>query len=507
MISLSSRILIVEDESVVALDLRQRLESLGYTVVGSVSTGRDAVESAGKLDPDLVLMDIVLAGDMDGVAAAGEIRSRFALPIVYLTAFSDRPTVERVKTTAPAGYVIKPFDEGALRAAIEVALTRHRLEADLKSLRARLASTLRGLGDAVLSADARGAVELMNPAAERLTGWTADEALGKEIGEILQFVDESAGLGRPEILARALAGEEVMAETPDLLLRSRDGRHVPVGVVATPLKDARGGLAGVVAAVRDVSDRRLWERKLLKLNEAVSAQRAELSTYYDVVTHDVANFAMAVIGIVERLNEEREGPLTEGQRDLLRRARRQGIEVNRLTENARALVRLRARPPAQAGPPVRMDELLGRAEDAVRAIHFDRRFQIARDCPPELWVRNAPFLSGAILNLLDNAVRYAPSQPEPLIRVAASAEGASARLSVRNPRRSDEPVSDELLRPEARRQRSRGAGLGLAMAREVIEAAGGRLELRPEREGEPPAFEVRLSLPVPDHGPSTDPGK
>lgn len=507
MISLRPRILIVEDESVVALDLRQRLESLGYEVVGSVSTGRDAIESAGKLDPDLVLMDIVIAGEMDGVAAAGEIRTRFDLPIVYLTAFSDRPTVERVKTTAPAGYVLKPFDEGALRAAIEVGLTRHRLERDLKSLRARLASTLRGLGDAVLSADARGAVELMNPAAERLTGWTADEAKGQEIGEILQLVDESAGLGRPEILARALAGEEVTAETPDLLMRARDGRHVPVGVVATPLKDARGGLAGIVAAVRDVSERRLWERKLLKLNETVSAQRAELSTYYDVVTHDVANFAMAVIGIVERLNDGREGPLTEGQRELLRRARRQGIEINRLAENARALVRLRARPTGPSGPPVRMDELLGRAEDAVRAIHFDRSFQIARDCPPELWIRNAPFLVGAILNVLDNAVRYAPEQPAPLIRVSATVDDATARLSVRNPRMPDEPVNDDLLRPEVRGRRSRGAGLGLAMVREVVEAAGGRVELRPEREGEPPAFEVRLSLPVPEHGQSPDSGR
>ena len=141
---MSSRILIVEDESVVALDLRLRLEAMGYTVVGSHATGREAVEGAGRLEPDLVLMDIVLPGGLDGVGAAAEIRARFDIPVVFLTAFSDRPTLERVKTTAPAGYVVKPFDEGALRAAIEVALTRHGLERDLKGLQRRVSSTLPG---------------------------------------------------------------------------------------------------------------------------------------------------------------------------------------------------------------------------------------------------------------------------------------------------------------------------------------------------------------------------
>lgn len=504
---MSSRILITEDESVVALDLRQRLEALGYEVVGSVSTGRESVELAGRLLPDLILMDIVLAGDMDGVAAAAEIRSRFDLPVVYLTAFSDRPTVERVKATAPAGYVVKPFDEGALRAAIEVAITRHALERDLKSLRDRFTSTLRSIGDAVVSADAGGRIDFMNPVAERLCGWPMNEAKGREIGEVLQLVDESAALARPEILGSALAGEETAAETPDLLLRTRDGRHVPVGVIATPLRDPRGGLAGVVAVLRDVSERRVWERKLLKLNETVSAQRAELSTYYDVVTHDVANFAMAVIAIVERMRDGQEGPVTDGQRNLLRRARRQGLEIHRLAENARALVRLRSDGKKASGPPVRMDELLRRAVESVQAIHFDRAFDVLRECPEDVWVSNVPFLGNVFVNLIDNAVRYSPPEPRPLIRVSAAGVSGQAELSVSNPRHRDEDVRDELLRRDVRGKRSRGAGLGLAVVREIVESAGGRVEIRPEKSGEAPAFEVRLTLPAVAHGQNPDPGR
>jgi two-component system, cell cycle sensor histidine kinase and response regulator CckA len=502
----SSRILIVEDESVVALDLRLRLEAMGYTVAGSLSTGREAVETAGRLEPDLVLMDIVLPGGMDGVAAAAEIHSRFDIPIVFLTAFSDRPTLDRVKTTAPAGYVVKPFDEGALRAAIEVALTRHRMELDLKGLQRRLSSTLRSIGDAVVTANARGEVDYMNPAAERLTGWTLAEAKGRDIAEVLHLVDESAGLARPEILGEALAGNEVTAETPDLLLRARDGRHVPVGTIAAPLLDARGSLAGVVAVARDASERRQWERKLLKLNETVSAQRAELSTYYDVVTHDVANFAMAVIGIVERLREGT-GPLTEAQLNLLRRARRQGLEIHRLAENARALVRIRGEVRRRPGAPVRLDELLRRAIESVRAIHFDRAFDVTCACPEDLWISDAPFLGNVFLNLLDNAVRYSPSEPRPVIRLAAGQDPDGARVSVRNPRHRDDEVRDELMRRDVRGKRSRGAGLGLAVVREIVEASGGRVELRPEKEGEDPAFEVRVMMPAVKNAENPDPGR
>jgi CheY-like chemotaxis protein len=122
------RILVVEDEHIVAMGIKKMLKSLGYTVTGVASSGEDAISKAESTFPDVVLMDIMLKGDIDGVEAAKEIRERFDIPVVYLTAYSDNNILERAKRTEPFGYIIKPFDEKDLYSNIEVALHRCRKE-------------------------------------------------------------------------------------------------------------------------------------------------------------------------------------------------------------------------------------------------------------------------------------------------------------------------------------------------------------------------------------------
>ncbi len=119
---LKAKILIAEDEGIVALDLKYSLESMGFQVVGVASTGQDAIAQAEMFDPDLVLMDIRLQGEMDGVQAAKEILSKFEIPVIYLTAMADKGTTNRAMDTEPNGFITKPFSESELRAAIERAL-------------------------------------------------------------------------------------------------------------------------------------------------------------------------------------------------------------------------------------------------------------------------------------------------------------------------------------------------------------------------------------------------
>jgi PAS domain S-box-containing protein len=128
------RILIVEDEGIVADEIKSRLEHLGYHVVGIAMTGQEAIDTAFSTFPDLILMDIMLKGDMDGVGAAHHIRDRMDIPVIYLTAYGDQETLQRAKISEPFGYILKPFKERELAASIEVSLYRHRMEKELFEL-------------------------------------------------------------------------------------------------------------------------------------------------------------------------------------------------------------------------------------------------------------------------------------------------------------------------------------------------------------------------------------
>ena len=123
-----AKILVVEDQNIVALNIRNKLKNLGYTVPGTASTGEEAIRKAELTNADLVLMDIMLKGDMDGIEAAREIKNRLQIPVLYLTAYTDDETLERAKTTEPAGYISKPFKEEDLHSNIEMALHKHRTE-------------------------------------------------------------------------------------------------------------------------------------------------------------------------------------------------------------------------------------------------------------------------------------------------------------------------------------------------------------------------------------------
>ena len=129
-----ARIMVVEDEWSVADDLSMVLQSMGYTVTAAVPSGEEAIQKAEEDKPDLILMDIVLEGEMDGIEAAKQIRSFYNIPIVYLTAYTDEKILERASLTGPFGYIVKPFINEDLKISIEIALYKHRVEKELKRL-------------------------------------------------------------------------------------------------------------------------------------------------------------------------------------------------------------------------------------------------------------------------------------------------------------------------------------------------------------------------------------
>jgi signal transduction histidine kinase len=127
-----TKILVVEDEGIIAKDIRNRLEKMGHFVPAVAVSGEEAIKKAAEIQPDLVLMDIILKGEMDGIEAAGQIRTRFNIPVIYLTAHTGENILQRAKLTEPFGYIVKPFEERELQTAIEMALYRYKMEERLR---------------------------------------------------------------------------------------------------------------------------------------------------------------------------------------------------------------------------------------------------------------------------------------------------------------------------------------------------------------------------------------
>lgn len=158
-------VLVVEDESIVSKDIQHSLKKLGYNVVGSSSTGEKAVELAGEVHPDIILMDIMLKGDMNGIEAAEKIREMYSIPVVFLTAYADESTLSKAKVTEPYGYILKPFKEIDLHTTIEMAVYKHSKEQEMVKERDLLFSLVEnkdGVGDYIFVKSNSKLVKLNN---------------------------------------------------------------------------------------------------------------------------------------------------------------------------------------------------------------------------------------------------------------------------------------------------------------------------------------------------------
>ena len=248
----NATILIVEDECVSATMIEHQLRKLGYAIAGSAASGEEAVRLTLEAKPDLVLMDIELDGDMDGIAAARLIRNTSQVPIIYLTANTDESTINRAGSTEAHGYLTKPIHDRELHSMVQVALNKSWTDSRLREEHQWLAATLRLVSDAVIAADASGAVKFLNPAAERLTGWCEKEALNRDLSEVLPELVFETRAPAEFVLMRVIRDENPDGASRRLLI-TRDGGEVAVDETASPILNEDGHLTGVVLVLRSIS--------------------------------------------------------------------------------------------------------------------------------------------------------------------------------------------------------------------------------------------------------------
>ncbi|UVD73421.1 histidine kinase dimerization/phosphoacceptor domain -containing protein [Leptospira borgpetersenii] len=291
------KILVVEDEIIVAVNLGQKLKKLGYELVGITSSGEEAIQKAEENHPDLVLMDINIEGNLDGIETAEVLRNRFHTPVIYLTAYADENTLDRAKKTQPLGYIVKPFESDQLRSSIEVALYKNEIEQRSKQTEEKLKGVLDQLGAGIVTTDENGFLLFMNPAAEKLTGCKYKDHLGKPIREILFFENKTGdtiGNVVEEVLKSGLP-----IENENIILISKNGNNQEIQLQSSPILGAEDRLMGTFNILR---------------TKEQHTNTTEKDTYLKEIHHRIKNN----LTIISSIFSLRSGQADEESNDILR---------------------------------------------------------------------------------------------------------------------------------------------------------------------------------------------
>lgn len=254
--SSQKRILVVEDETIVSLDLQNSLKILGYKVVGAASNGPEAIAKAESTRPDLVLMDIILKGDMDGVQAAEAIHARLNVPVIFLTACADEATLHRAKVTEPFGYMIKPFEERELHSHIEIALYKHRIEKQLRESEERYFLATQGSNDGLWDWNIADQKIYFSPRWKSMLGYS-DSMVDTSPTDWLNKIHPS---DRPQVekcIAQHLDGTSSHFESEYRIMDAK-GEYRWVLCRGLARRDENGAAQRIAGSQTDITDRKVY---------------------------------------------------------------------------------------------------------------------------------------------------------------------------------------------------------------------------------------------------------
>ena len=274
------RILIVEDEAIVATDIERCLEDAGFEVAAIAASADDALQEAAREHLDLILMDIRIQGDRDGIEAGHQLHELYRLPIIYLTAHGDRETIERAKKTEPFSFVLKPFNPNELTNTIEITLNRARADSELRDREMSFGSALEAIGDAVFTTDSLGNIRFINRAAEQLTGHGQKEALGRPITEIVNVAEVRTGgsiAGFRSLLGLGGAVDRA-AQTDQFCIVGPDGVRRWTLVRRTGITGSDGNFVQI-AVLRDITAGKEAEQALQRQADLLELSHEAIFTW------------------------------------------------------------------------------------------------------------------------------------------------------------------------------------------------------------------------------------
>lgn len=494
------QVMIVEDEALIALDIYERLQAMGYSISGMAASADEATALCLSRIPDVVLMDIMLRGPMDGIALAGVIRTRYpSVAIVYLTAYADDATIARAVKMDASGYLVKPFNDRELKAAIELACYKMRTEEKLRANERKFRSVLEKSYDGILLIDVNdGTIIEWNDALERISGVGRREANGAPFHALWDKI--TAGNSDISIDNTALydfispSSAQDMFEIPGFSLERADGTKRFVEVMFYRIRDNVKPIIG--ATIRDATERKRQERVLLQ-----SYKLKSLGVLASGMAHEINQPMTGILLAIGHLdNMITSGKLTG---DIMRLKLQ---DINGYVDRVRNIIdeiRLFSREqPESAVENFNVTLVLEKLDTLLGAQYRQNGINLRFEYDTELLLvrGNIYKLEQAIINILSNA-RYAVSQKssrtqthiEKSIVVSTGQKDNAILISVRdNGTGMSAEVQKDIFTPFfTTKPVGEGTGLGLSITYGILESMNGTITVD-SREGEYTDFVIKL---------------
>ncbi|MBF0559568.1 MAG: response regulator [Nitrospirae bacterium] len=473
------KILIVEDEGVVALTIKKDLELMEYEVVDIFASGEEAIEGIKAANPDLILMDIKLQGKMDGIETANDISKQYDVPVIYLTAHSEEETLRRAKKTEPYGYLLKPVNEKELHTAVEIALYKHNLDCKLRESEEQYRLLAENMGDVIWKFNIiTGRFTFVSPSVQKMRGLTPWQAMQQTMKATLSpksYKMFMEGL-RSRLIAFA-AGDifSTRIQTHYLEQVHQNGSLVPTEVVTTLLSNEEGRATELLGVSRDITQRKQMEESLKKVSEELKQSNEALEQFARDASHDLQEPLISVGAALKLLKRKNKDALNAEAEDYINQSMDQITHMQTLIKELLDFARIGTR--KKNFELTDCSTILDRALANLKGSIEKNEVTVTRDYLPEIMC-NSTQMTRLFQNLISNAIKFCGKEPL-LIHVSAERKGKEWAFSVRDNGIGIETKDIEnvfkVFHRFHHKEELTGSGIGLATCKKVVELHGGSI--------------------------------
>jgi len=470
------RILIVEDEAIVAVDLENAIKEIGYDAIGRTVSAKDAINAATELKPDLILMDIVLKGKRNGIDASRVIKEKLDIPIIFLTAYSDVELLNKAKATEPYAYIVKPFQERQLLASIEMSLYKNKIEKRLKESEERFRSIAENTLEWIWEVDANGKYTYTSPGVEKVLGYRPEDVLNNHFYDLFHPEDREKdknmlfGLFTQKWPFREFVNRNI----------HKNGQTIWLLSSGVPILSKNGSLHGYRGAAIDITEEIRSEEKLRQTISNLTQLNTNLEKIASLASYDLTE-PMHMVSENAQLLKLRYGNKLDANADeYITRIRDGTSQIKMLVDDLLTYSNLKIQD--KEFMPVSCDIVLDRALTNLQTVINESEAVVTHDKLPTVFGDDIQLIR-LFGNLIDNAIKFRSEEP-PHIHFSAEQKEEEWVFLVHDNGIGIDPEYAECIftvfAPLSDTKKYPGSGIELAVCSRIVEHHGGQIRMESE---------------------------